>query len=244
MLEINRSRPFWFLSNIEALNRRFENDTPENLLCWITTLLGDDVVLSTGFGISGVVLMHMLSKIRPWTPIFYIETDLHFPETLALRNELMGKLGLQIEAIHSGLSLDDQAKKYGPALWRSEPDLCCELRKVDPLKSYLSNKRGWITGVRRDQSLSRAHTKVISWDESYQVLKLAPLATWTRAEVWDYIHDHNLPYNQLLDEGYPSIGCHTCTFKVKESADERAGRWVGFEKTECGIHNRPQLKTI
>ena len=231
----------WFPSNISALNRRFENDSPENLLKWATATIGDDVALSTGFGLSGIVLMHMLSKIRPWTPVFYLETDLHFAETHTLREELMGKLGLQIEAVHSGLSLNDQAKRFGPELWRSEPDLCCELRKVDPLKKYLAEKRGWITGIRRDQSATRANTPVISWDDNFQVVKLAPLATWSRNDVWKYIRRHNLPYNKLHNQGYPSIGCATCTFKVTDQAGERTGRWAGFNKTECGIHNRPQI---
>ncbi|MFK7801853.1 MAG: phosphoadenylyl-sulfate reductase [Anaerolineae bacterium] len=230
--------PKWFPSNIGALNRRFEASAPEELLRWATTMLGDDLVMSTGFGPSGIVLMHMLSNIQPWARVFYLETDLHFTETLDLRDELSGRLGLRIEPIHSGLSIDDQAKRYGPSLWQSEPDLCCELRKVNPFTGYLADKRGWITGIRRDQSITRQNTQVVSWNETHQLIKFAPLATWSHERVWDYIHQQDLPYNPLHDAGYPSIGCSTCTYKSTGSADDRSGRWAGLAKTECGIHHK------
>lgn len=230
--------PQWFPSNIEALNRRFEAEGPEALLRWATTMFGDDLVLSTGFGPSGIVIMHMLANIQPWARVFYLETDLLFTETLSLRDELSGRLGLRIEKIHSGLSLAEQANRFGPKLWQSEPDLCCELRKVNPLTDYLADKRGWMTGIRRDQSITRQHTQVVSWNQNHHLIKFAPLAAWSLDRVWNYIHKHSLPHNSLHDEGYPSIGCSTCTFKSSSTTDERAGRWAGIAKTECGIHQK------
>ncbi len=236
MLDTQTTPTHWFPSNIDALNRRFTAAGPQALLRWVTTKLGDDVALSTGFGLSGIVLMHMLSDIRPWTPIFYLDTDLHFAETHALRDELQGRLGITIQEVHCGLSLDDQGKRFGPKLWQSEPGLCCHLRKVEPLKRYLANKRGWITGIRRDQGATRAHAPVVSWDEGNQVVKFAPLAHWTREQTLTYIHTHHLPLNQLHAEGYASIGCWPCTAKTAAGGNERSGRWAGREKTECGIH--------
>lgn len=236
MLGTQTTPTLWFPSNIEALNKRFTTAGPQDLLEWVTTKLGDDVALSTGFGLSGIVLMHMLSEIRPWTPIFYLETDLHFEETLELREALQGRLGLTIQEVHCGLSLEEQGKCFGPKLWQSEPGLCCHLRKVEPLKRYLSNKRGWITGIRRDQGPTRASTPVVSWDEASQVVKFAPLAHWTREQVQEYIQTHKLPTNKLHAEGYASVGCWPCTVKTAVGGAERSGRWAGREKTECGLH--------
>lgn len=235
---IRPSAPLWFPSNIDALNARFKAESTENLLHWAATVLGDDLVMSTGFGPSGIVLMHMLSKIRPWTTVFYLETDLHFAETHALKDELSGRLGIQFETVHSGLSLDDQSKRFGPKLWQSEPGLCCHLRKVEPLQKYLADKRGWVTAIRRDQSATRANTNLVSWNETHQILKLAPLAFWRREQVWDYVKQHNLPYSALHDKGFPSIGCAPCTRAASDPNNERSGRWAGQNKTECGIHQK------
>ncbi|MDJ0756018.1 MAG: phosphoadenylyl-sulfate reductase [Ardenticatenaceae bacterium] len=229
----------WFPANLAGLNCRFEPQSPTDLLRWGLAALGEDVVLATGFGLSGIVLMHLVSQIRPGTTVFYLQTDLHFDETMALKERLARLLPLRFEEVHSGLSLSDQAGRYGPELWRSDPDFCCRLRKVNPLHAYLADKRGWITGIRRDQSPSRAHSPKISWDQANGLLKLVPLADWSRQNVDDYIRRHNLPYNPLHDRGYPSIGCTVCTRKVKKGESERAGRWAGVSKTECGIHIQP-----
>jgi len=231
----------WFPANLSGLNRRFEHKEPDHLLRWGLATFGDEVVMATGFGPSGIVLMHKASQIRPGTGVFYLNTDLFFPETLALRNELAERLDLQFIEVHSGLSLLDQSRQLGPELWRHNPDLCCQLRKVDPLRRFLAGKKGWITGIRRDQSNTRASTQLVAWDSANHLLKLNPLARWSQEQVWDYIHDHNLPYNELHDQGYASIGCQPCTRAVKHGEEERAGRWSGLKKTECGIHIQPQF---
>lgn len=226
----------WRPGNLDALNRRFEDAEPEKVLRWALHTYQEDVAMATGFGASGVVLMDMVARLRPKTTIFYLNTDLLFPETLALRDELAERLDLTFTPVHSAISLGTQAAMYGEQLWQRSPDLCCKLRKVEPLRRFLADKKAWITGIRRDQSASRANAPVIGWDNANRLLKLAPLATWTKKEVWKYIHERDLPYNPLLDQGYTSLGCIPCTRRADGSTDERASRWVGFDKVECGIH--------
>jgi phosphoadenosine phosphosulfate reductase len=235
----NKPRSSWFPANLAPLNRRFEKLPAADVLRWGLTTFADDIVLSTGFGPSGIVLMHMVSQIRPKTAVFYLQTNLFFPETLALRDELSERLGLQFTEVHSGLSLNEQAHQFGAALWQRNPDLCCRLRKVEPLRRYLADKKAWITGIRRDQSPTRCQTQIVSWDNANHLVKLCPLAGWTQDQVWAYIEQHDLPTNILHEEGYPSIGCMPCTRPVTAGEAERAGRWAGTEKLECGIHIQP-----
>lgn len=229
----------WAPANLEQIARRFERESPQALLRWGVATFGRDLAMATSFGLSGIVVMHMLSQLRFRPTIFYLQTDFFFSETLALRDELSLRLGIEFEEVHSNLSLAEQALRYGDELWRKNPNLCCTLRKVNPLRRFLMDKRAWITGVRRDQSAARAHAPLVSWDATNELVKLNPLAGWTSAQVWQYIYQHNLPYNELHDRGYPSIGCTVCTRAVREGEDERAGRWAGTEKTECGIHIQP-----
>ena len=227
----------WSRETLPTISHYFEDRDPRDLLSDAGALFGDQLVMATGFGLSGIVLMHMLSQIRPETTIFYLQTDLHFPETMSLRDRLADRLGLRFEEIHCGLSLDEQAAQYGPDLWQRNPDQCCYIRKVVPLRNFLSDKAAWISGIRRDQSPSRANAPLVMWDRANHLIKLNPLANWNKKEIWRYIYAHNLPYNDLHDRGYPSIGCLPCTHPVNGPNDgQRAGRWAGRSKTECGIH--------
>jgi len=128
-------------------------------------------------------------------------------------------------------------------LWSRNPDACCNLRKVEPLRRKLSELKGWVTAVRRDQTKNRANTGKVEWDEKFQLVKVNPLADWTTRMVWDYVHKHNVLYNPLHDQNFPSIGCTHCTRAVQAGEDARAGRWAGFQKTECGLHVGPQPAT-
>lgn len=227
----------WFPANLPSLNRRFSRLEPRDLLNWGLTTFGPETAVATGFGPTGIVLLHMVAKIRPRTAVFYLQTDLFFPETLVLRDKLAQRLDIEFVEVRPDLSLEEQRRQYGPDLWRHNPDLCCQLRKINPLRQFLSGKKAWITGLRRDQSSTRAQTELVAWDNVNHLLKLCPLAHWTRDDIWSYIRRHNLPYNQLHDQGYPSIGCQPCTHPAAlNAADERAGRWAGLAKTECGIH--------
>ena len=180
--------------------------------------------------------MHHLAQLRPGTTVFYVDTGVLFSETYALRDELDERLPLHIKAVRSSTSLDEQAEAHGPALWNRDPDRCCAIRKVRPFRRYLADKHAWIAGLRRDQSAERADTPIVAWDDRHETVKLNPLATWTRQDVWRYIYDRDLPYNPLHDEGYPSLGCTHCTKPAETSDDKRSGRWCGFQKTECGLH--------
>lgn len=234
----------WSPGVLQHLNNQFASRTPTDLLHWATETFAPDIALATSFGPSGIVLMHLLAQIQPHPTIFYLDTDLLFPETYALRDRLAERLGVQFTAVHSNLSLDEQTAQYGPALWQHQPDHCCHLRKVQPLKRFLATQRAWISGIRRDQGGTRSHINLVEWDRAHQLVKLNPLAGWTRQEVWEYIHSHELPYNPLHDKGYPSIGCTHCTRPVADGDPERAGRWAGSEKTECGIHIQPDGKIV
>ena len=129
-----------------------------------------------------------------------------------------------------------QAETEGDRLWAREPARCCERRKVAPLTAVLAGLDAWVTAIRRDQTAARADAQVVEWDDRFGLVKINPLAAWTKTQVWDYISEHRVPYNPLHDGGYPSIGCHPCTSRVADGEDERSGRWRGQDKTECGLH--------
>jgi phosphoadenosine phosphosulfate reductase len=228
--------PAWTPESLKPISAQFEGRAPQDVLLWGIEHFAPEVALATGFGPEGIVLMHLLSQIAPETTVFYLDTDLLFAETYALRDELEARLGLRFTRVRSGLSPEAQAEQYGPLLWSYEPSLCCHLRKVEPLRRFLATQRAWITAIRRDQTPARANAGLVEWDRANGLVKLNPLAAWTSEQVWDHIHAHQLPFNPLHSFGYPSIGCWPCTRPVTDSDDPRAGRWAGFSKTECGIH--------
>lgn len=225
-------------SEIEKRNNSFEGTSPARIMKWATDTYGEDAVLSTGFGASGIVLMHQLSLVKPGATAFYLDTDLLFGETYDLIDRIRERMDIRLLRVRTNVSLEEQAREHGEKLWESRPDLCCHIRKVLPLQNFLKDKKAWFTGIRRDQSPTRKNTPVLQWDENLEVIKVSPLATWTEDEVWSYIRINELPYNELHDKGYPSIGCWPCTRAVKEGEDLRAGRWSDISKTECGIHSR------
>jgi phosphoadenosine phosphosulfate reductase len=218
------------------LNDHFENHPPQEILRWALETFSPDIALATSFGPGSIVLMHLIEQLRPETTVFYLDTDLLFPETYSLRDELATRLSVRFTRVQCGLSLATQAAQYGPALWSRAPNLCCYLRKVQPLGHFLATQRAWISGIRRDQAPHRAKTGLVEWDDTYGLVKLNPLASWSMEQVWAYIHTHHLPFNHLHLQGYPSIGCWPCTQPIAPDQEPRAGRWVGWDKTECGIH--------
>lgn len=226
----------WTPAVLKEISDQFETANPSEILRWGVETFGSKLALSTGFGPEGVVLMHLLSQIAPETTVFYLDTDLLFQETYELRDKLTARLGIQFTRIHSGISLEAQAAEFGPALWSHNPDQCCNLRKVVPLRRFLATQKAWITAIRRDQTATRAGAGLVEWDKANGLVKLNPLANWNHKQVWAHVMEHKLPYNSLHDTGYPSIGCWPCTKAVAQGGDPRSGRWVGLEKTECGIH--------
>src|SRR6185437_12340754 len=165
-----------------------------------------------------------------------IDTGFLFPETHQLMAEVEERYGIAIEKVHPELSPEAQERSYGAALWKHNPDLCCSMRKVEPLRRKLAELGGWITSIRRGQTAARAAARKLEWDAKFGLVKINPLADWTSAEIWDYIRKNDVPYNELHDRGYPSIGCTHCTRAVLAGEQERAGRWPGLAKTECGLH--------
>lgn len=224
--------------DLEAKAAELETEPPEAVLRWAVDEFGPDLALATGFGAEGCVLVAMLSKISRGTRIFYLDTDLLFPETYALRDQLEVRYGVRFERRATRLSLGDQAVEHGERLWERQPNLCCQLRKVEPLREMLSGLRAWATSIRRDQSPERAGVRVIERDDKYGLIKINPLAAWSAIDVWSYIARYDVPYNPLHDRGYPSIGCVPCTTPVQIGETPRAGRWRGTDKTECGIHQK------
>ncbi|MCC8435083.1 phosphoadenylyl-sulfate reductase [Brevibacillus sp. M2.1A] len=215
---------------------RLEVQAPQDVLVNAVENYAAGLILAASFGAEDVVLIDMLHKLAPMIPVFYLDTNIHFAETYDTRDTLQARYGTTFIQVQPQLSLAEQAEKHGEKLWEREPNLCCEIRKVEPLKRVLSNYQAWITGIRREQSPTRANTKKVEWDEKFNLVKFNPLADWTEAQVWEYIHANDVPYNPLHDRNYPSIGCRVCTRAVLPGQDSRSGRWAGFEKTECGLH--------
>jgi phosphoadenosine phosphosulfate reductase len=223
-------------NDLSLLNERFEDENPDEVLKWSYDTFGLEVVLGTGFGPSGIYLIHRIYKLGLKIPVFYLDTNLLFDETYQLKSRIEEQFNLSIIRLTPELSLDEQADQFGEELWNQNPDKCCEIRKVAPLRKYLADKKGWVTGLRRSQSPTRSQTPILIQDPANNVLKINPLAAWGDDQIWDYIHNHNLPYNPLHDDGYPSVGCIPCTSPVLEGEDVRNGRWRGSGKLECGIH--------
>jgi phosphoadenosine phosphosulfate reductase len=229
----------WTPESVKLIATQLEGQSPEVVLRWGFENFAPSIVMATGFGPEGIVLMHLAAQIRPETTVFYLDTDLLFAQTYELRDELVRKLGIRFERVHSGVSPEDQAARHGKALWERDPDTCCYIRKVIPQRQFLKKYHAWVTGIRRDQTVFRANAGLVEWDYANQMVKLNPLAAWTSDQVWEHIEAHNLPYNPLHEYGYPSIGCWPCTKAVAPGDDPRSGRWAGKAKTECGIHISP-----
>ncbi|MBL8072910.1 MAG: phosphoadenylyl-sulfate reductase [Nitrospira sp.] len=226
-------------SDFKALSDSFEVKSPQDMLAYAIEKYHPKIVLACSFGAEDVVLVDMVHRINPTVPLFYLDTDFLFPETYATRDRVIERYDLkpaQVIQMKSLLTPHQQAESYGEALWTSKPDQCCQLRKVEPLTRVLTGYSAWITGIRRDQAPSRANAGLIEWDQKFELVKINPLARWTSTDVWTYIKIYEVPYNQLHDQNYPSIGCTYCTAPVAPGDDPRAGRWKNFAKTECGLH--------
>jgi len=221
---------------VQRIHHLVEQWSPEDLLRWAFVTFGKQVEIASGFGVEGVALIDMAARVQPDLHVFTLDTDFLFPETYALMERIEHRYGIKIERLKSELTPEAQEHQHGPALWSHNPDVCCHLRKVKPLQNKLSQLQAWVTSIRRDQTAARASAQKVEWDDKFHLVKINPLADWTAARVWRYIHDHNVPYNPLHDRDYPSIGCTHCTRSVRPGEDPRAGRWSGFNKTECGLH--------
>jgi phosphoadenosine phosphosulfate reductase len=223
-------------ADLERIKSLAESWKPEQVLAWAFATYGENVEVATGFGVEGMALLDMAFRVNPNLKVFTGDTEFLFSETYDLIDRVEEKYGIKVERLYSDLTPEDQERAYGKALWASDPDQCCALRKVEPLRRKLLTLDAWMTAIRRDQTRDRATIRKVDWDPKFNLVKISPLADWTREMVWNYVVRNNVPYNPLHDRNYPSIGCTHCTRAVQPGEDHRAGRWPGLNKTECGLH--------
>ena len=221
--------------DVEAANRDLEGRSPEEILGWATAKFAPDVVLTCSFQHDGVVLAHMLTTIAPWVPVVFLNTGFHFPETLAYRDDIVRRFGIRLRDLTPAMPRDQFAAEHGVDLYRRDPDLCCRINKVEPLRQALAGVRCWLNGRRRDQTSTRNGISVVERFEG-GIHKVNPMAAWSAPDTYRYMQRHGIPEHPLFDKGYASIGCAPCTRPILAGEDERAGRWSGTGKTECGIH--------
>ncbi|MBT6177453.1 MAG: phosphoadenylyl-sulfate reductase [Deltaproteobacteria bacterium] len=231
------------LNNPELLNRLsldLEGESAQTILEWAATTLSPRVTFGTGFGLEGCVLIDLIARHDLAIDIFTLDTGLFFRETYQLWSDLEKRYGVVIRGVRSELSVEDQSRELGDKLWEHQSAKCCEIRKVIPLQKELKTFSGWVSAIRRDQSPTRAGAPILSYDERFDLVKVNPLVAWTKEDVWSYARKNDVPFNPLHLQGYPSIGCLPCTSEVRPGEDDRAGRWRGSNKTECGIHAAPK----
>jgi len=224
--------------DIDRIINKFAKKSALEIIEWSWSTFNPEIIASSSFQSQSVVLLHMLGQVCPEMKVVFLDTGYHFPETLLFRDQLQVEFGIKVKTRYP----DPEARRYleddiRPP-YRRDPDLCCRINKVEPMKRALSGIQAWITGIRRDQTNNRKDIEIIELQKN-GLYKINPLAYWTKKEVWTYINEHKLPTHPLLTEGYLSIGCAPCTQKVLDGEDERAGRWAGTDKDECGIHTTP-----
>lgn len=217
---------------------RLERATPPEIIRWAVEHYFPRLTMATAFGPEGCLILHWLAEIEPRTAVFNLDTGYQFPETLKLRDRIAERYGIHVELKRPELTVEAYEALHGGPLYRTDPDRCCFDRKIKVLRQAAVGMDAWMSGIRRDQSADRAGAPIVGWDRKFGLVKISPLANWTKAQVWKMIVDHDIPYNPLHDQGYSSIGCWPCTRSVMFGEDERAGRWSGTAKTECGLHTR------
>jgi phosphoadenosine phosphosulfate reductase len=222
----------WFINACNEL----EGKPPQQILTWAVANFYPKLTMATAFGPEGNCIIHMLAEIEPRVRIFNLETGYQFAETLELRERLKRRYGIEVEYIRPETTVEDYEAEYGGPLYVIRPDQCCYDRKVLPLRRAVVGYDAWISAIRKDQTGDRAQASVVHWDAKFDLVKINPLLAWTKQDVWNFILKNDIPYNPLHDKGYPSIGCWPCTAPVGVGEDDRAGRWRGTGKKECGLH--------
>jgi phosphoadenosine phosphosulfate reductase len=223
------------LSEREQLNAWLEMQAPQHVLRWAVGVFGAGLVMTTAFGLNGVALIHMLQEVTRDVPLVFVDTGLLFEETLETKRQIEQAFGLQVQTWRPRLSIEAQAQQYGPDLHACQPDLCCALRKVEPMHRAVAElgPLAVVNGRSRSQSKTRRDLPVVQWERT--PVWINPLARWTQQQVEDYVQAHGIPHNPLHEAGYPSVGCRPCTRPVREGEHVRAGRWAGSGKAECGL---------
>ena len=224
------------LAEWNAASEALESATPMEIIAWASERFGDKLTMATAFGPEGMTILYMLSKIAPQTHVFNLDTGYQFPETLNLRDQVAEKYGIEVELKRPELTVAEYETLHGGPLYKTNSNQCCHDRKLTVLRNAVVGKHAWMSAIRRDQSPDRAQVPIVFWDAKFQLVKISPLANSSKRDVWKMITDNDVPYNPLHDQGYTSIGCWPCTRAVQLGEDERAGRWSGTNKTECGLH--------
>ena len=222
--------------DVRAAADRLDGAPAEDVLTWAAEQFAGRLVLTCSWQQQSSVLIHMTRPHADAVRVVELDTELLFPETYATRDRLVERYGLTLESFRAEHTPAQQEAAEGPALWERDPDRCCFLRKVLPLERALEGSDAWITGIRRAQSATREGARAVEWDEARGIVKVQPLVAWSDEDVKGYLFAHDIPYNPLHDQGYPSIGCVPCTSPVAPGDDPRSGRWTGTAKTECGLH--------
>jgi phosphoadenosine phosphosulfate reductase len=226
---------------LKAISDRFEKSEPHEILQWAVETYGAGLTMATAFGAEGCALLEMLGEKVPngrSVHVFNLETGYQFKETLELRERIREKYGIEVAYVRPPESVAEMEARFGGPIYGTNPDECCHIRKVAPLKDALVGHTAWITAIRRDQTSHRAQADIVEWDPKFNLVKINPLANWSKKDVWSYITINEVPFNPLHDQGYPSIGCWPCTRAVSKDEDERSGRWSTSAKLECGLHTR------
>ena len=224
-------------ASLDTLNDQLEGKSADSILRWVRQTFGEEIVATSSFQTQSLPLLHLISQTLPDTPIIFLDTGFHFPETLQFRDRVAEHLDLNVRSVTNELGHDEFRRKHG-ALYRRDPDMCCYLNKVEPLERALEPATAWIAGIRREQTEHRRDAPTVDHvDKGGGTYKICPLLDWSSEDVASYREEHELPEHPLTSKGYPSIGCAPCTECPSDDADdERAGRWSNSDKTECGIH--------
>jgi phosphoadenosine phosphosulfate reductase len=227
------------MQRLEALAAKFgdalEEKSAEEIVRWATDTFGARLCVTASM--ADAVLVHLASTVRPGIDVVFLDTGYHFTETLVTRDLVATTYAANVITVTPEKTVAEQDAEHGPRLHDRDPDLCCHLRKVRPLERALAGYDAWMTGLRRDESPTRAGTNVVAWDAKREKVKISPLARWTDADVDAYVARHGIVFNPLLADGYTSVGCAPCTRRTLPGEDPRAGRWAGRLKTECGLHS-------
>lgn len=231
---VGRRKPEELRALALAAGRDLEGAPAEEIVRWAAETFGDRFCVTSSM--ADAVLAHVVSRVVPGVEVLFLDTGLHFPETLRVRDTVARTLPVRVRSIRPRLTVGQQDGEYGPRLFNRAPNECCALRKVEPLERALAEYDAWAAGLRRDESPTRANTPVVGFEAARGKVKVNPLAAWTQADVDAYIARYAVPVNELIKKGYGSIGCWPCTSRTKAGEDARAGRWRMFDKTECGLH--------
>ncbi|HEY8505768.1 MAG TPA: phosphoadenylyl-sulfate reductase [Gemmataceae bacterium] len=223
-------------AEIDAANRELRDRPPEVILRWAVDRFHPHLIMATAFGAEGCCILHMLAEIEPGVRVINLETGYQFPQTLELRERIKDRYGIEVEYVRPEQTVAEYEAEHGGPLYDIRPDQCCYDRKVLPLRKAVAGYKAWISSIRKDQTEHRRAAGVVQWDAKFKLVKVNPLLSWTFKDVWNFVHKNKVPYNPLHDENYPSIGCWPCTRPVQPGEDERAGRWAGKAKKECGLH--------